>query len=103
MKLIPLLIIYLSLTPTVYAETAEIDREKYIYWCFGDNILECEDLEEGDTLIDINAGQVVSYCDKDEPIIRSRALSEERYLYSCIYNGKKFKLVSNIIPRLRKR
>ena len=94
MKLLPLLIICLSLTPTVHAE---LDRERFIYYC-EDTVYRCENLKKGDELYGINAGQAVLYCDKEESILRHSTnargvgtYAHDEFKYTCLYNGRKIK------------
>ena len=107
MKLLSLLIVCLSLTPTVYADIFKIDREKYSYHCYGGELAYCKDLEKGDELIDVYAAEAAFYCDKDELIIRNRSETMEtkeridgdvstHYKYNCSYNGKEIKPSLNL-------
>jgi len=99
MKLIPLFIIYLSLTPTVYAE---LDREENYYHCYGEDIDDCKNLKKGDELRDMHPDGAILYCDKDEPIIKriEKGTGYDNgirvYRYNCIYNGKKLKTERNL-------
>ena len=94
MKLIPLLLICLSLTPSVHAE---LDREENYYYCYEETIHDCKNLKKGDQLRDIHPDGAILYCDKDEPIIRRIEKDTgydngiRFYRYNCIYNGKKIK------------
>ena len=109
-----LLTIALALTPTVYAETEDrdifeiyglerapidvIDRRKNDYMCVA-RYFPCQDLEEGDLLVNFIASQAVLYCDEDKPILEQRDVPMLGRVYSCRYNGNDIKpLIPNFTP-----
>jgi len=111
-----LLTIALALTPTVYAGTPMlsddefeifglerppidvIDRRKNDYMCVA-RYFPCQDLEEGDLLVNFIASQAVLYCDEDKPILEQRDVPMLGRVYSCRYNGNDIKpLIPNFTP-----
>ena len=92
MKPLLLLIITIVFSSNVYAEPEELDREKYNYRCDGDDIrvdkhgnTGCKYIRKGDVLSYISPSDAVSYCDRNEPILKHSMNND------CIYNGKPIK------------
>jgi hypothetical protein len=97
MKLLFLVIITIVFSSNAYAKSEELDREKYDYVCFGENIeldrkgnTGCKNIKKGDVLAGITASRAVLYCDREHPMLQSGG-GGSGLRHNCIYNGRPIK------------
>jgi len=93
LKPLVLLIITIVFASNVYAEPEELDREKYVYYCWDDDIdvdkhgnTGCEGIKKGDVLRGVAGKDALLYCEKGHLI-----LNEPLFSYTCFYNGHPIK------------
>ena len=110
MKPLLLLIISLVFTSNVHADT---DRDKHYICCEGakdggrlifsdkdsakNDTKNCNKLEKGDVLHNLDVRLSVLYCDEDHLILQGELSRNTRVqTYTCIYNGKQIKTVKDV-------
>jgi hypothetical protein len=98
MKPLLLLIITIVFASNVYAEPEELDRDKYVYYCYQGRLdvdrkgnTRCKNLKKGDVLASIYVKSALLYCDTEHPIMSGIDRGTGRTTYYCFYNGKPIK------------
>jgi len=99
MKPLLLLIMTIVFASNVYAESEELDREKYAYYCNEYDIAvdkhgntQCKGIKTGDVLFRVSPNYAVLYCNKTNTIIQNDTGNS----VTCLYNGKPIKKMKSL-------